>query len=83
MTPGAPQTATMLEALADQAKKLRATQAHWARMAADPCHRQKLEEALAHFDSYLPQMTAAHREVTTSRDLLAKVLRKVRPRILA
>lgn len=83
MSAGAPQTAATLQGLADHARKLRATNAHWSRWAADPVHRQKLEDALAHFDSYLPQMTAAHREVTASRALLAKVLKRNPARISA
>lgn len=72
----APDTAAMLQQVADTALKLRRTSAHWQQMAADPAQRKNLEEALTLFDSFRQPLANALRETNRTRDMLAKVLRK-------
>jgi hypothetical protein len=64
-------------------RKLRETERYWPAMAADPTHRVKLKEALDLIDADLDAMQRVAKEATRTRDALAKVLKRVRPRILA
>jgi PP-loop superfamily ATP-utilizing enzyme len=64
-------------------RKLRETERYWPAMAADPAQRAKLKETHARIEAELEAMQRVSKEATRTRDALAKVLRRVRPRILA